>query len=219
MKKNTFMRVASALLVAVLLTTCAIAGTFAKYTTSDNSTDSARVAKFGVVIEADFGELFLGEYDTTEAWTGDDGVSVKSTADVIAPGTNGSLADFAVSGTPEVDVQVAYEATLTLEGWVVEGDYYCPIEITVNTVVLKGKDYASADLFAAAVKAEIEKSAKKYNSGTDLSTVVAGDLEVTWEWKFDGNNDTKDTALGDAAAAGSAATIQLDVSCTITQID
>ena len=47
MKKNTFMRVASALLVAVLLTTCAIAGTFAKYTTEVSSEDSARVAYWG----------------------------------------------------------------------------------------------------------------------------------------------------------------------------
>ena len=219
MKKNTFMRVASALLVAVLLTTCAIAGTFAKYTTSDDSTDSARVAKFGVVIQADFGGLFLDTYATTEAWTGDDGVSVKSTVDVIAPGTNGSLADFAVSGTPEVDVEVTYDATLELTGWEIAGVYYCPIEITVNGVVLKGNDYNSADLFIAAVEEAIEASAANYDAGTDLSTEVKEDLEVTWEWKFDGNNDEKDTALGDAAAAGNAATIKLDVSCTITQID
>ena len=46
MKKNKMMRIASALLVAVILTTCAISGTFAKYVTSTPGSDSARVAKF-----------------------------------------------------------------------------------------------------------------------------------------------------------------------------
>ena len=46
------MRVASALLVAVLLSTCAISGTFAKYVTEGSGSDTARVAKFGVTVTA-----------------------------------------------------------------------------------------------------------------------------------------------------------------------
>ena len=53
MKKNRMMRVASALLVAVLLTTCAISGTFAKYVTTESGSDFARVAKWGVNVEAE----------------------------------------------------------------------------------------------------------------------------------------------------------------------
>ena len=49
MKKNKVMRFASLLLIATLLTTSVISGTFAKYTTSDSAQDTARVAKFGVV--------------------------------------------------------------------------------------------------------------------------------------------------------------------------
>ena len=52
MKRNKMMRIASVLLVAVLLSTCVISGTFAKYTTSNSATDSARVAKWGVIITA-----------------------------------------------------------------------------------------------------------------------------------------------------------------------
>ena len=44
MKKNKAMRLASALMVLTLLTTCVISSTFAKYTTSANGEDSARVA-------------------------------------------------------------------------------------------------------------------------------------------------------------------------------
>ena len=51
MKKNKMMRVASALLVAVLLTTCAISGTFAKYVSQATGSDTARVAKWGFQLE------------------------------------------------------------------------------------------------------------------------------------------------------------------------
>lgn len=52
MKKNKTMRAASALLVAALLSTSIISGTFAKYTTGASAQDSARVAKWGVVVTA-----------------------------------------------------------------------------------------------------------------------------------------------------------------------
>ena len=57
MKKNKMMRTASGLLVATLLTTSMISGTFAKYTTQDEASDSARVAKWGVTALAT-GSLF-----------------------------------------------------------------------------------------------------------------------------------------------------------------
>ena len=63
MKKNFMMRAASVLLVAVMLTTCAISGTFAKYVTSDSGSDFARVAKFGVTVTDKFETLFAREAD------------------------------------------------------------------------------------------------------------------------------------------------------------
>ena len=62
MRKNKMMRLASGLLVAVLLTTCTISGTFAKYVTSAKADSSARVAKFGVEVTAEVAP-FLAEYD------------------------------------------------------------------------------------------------------------------------------------------------------------
>jgi len=66
MKKNVMMRVASALLVAVLMTTCAISGTFAKYTTSKTDSDSARVAKWGVSVDVVGASAFNTNYDNGE---------------------------------------------------------------------------------------------------------------------------------------------------------
>ena len=50
MKKNVMMRVASIMLVLVLMTSSVISGTFAKYVTDGQATDKARVAKFGVSV-------------------------------------------------------------------------------------------------------------------------------------------------------------------------
>ena len=51
MKKNKMMRLASCLLVLVMLSTSMISGTFAKYVTTGSAEDTARVAKFGVDIK------------------------------------------------------------------------------------------------------------------------------------------------------------------------
>ena len=211
MRKNKMMRLASALLVAVLLTTCAISGTFAKYVTSANSTDSARVAKWGVVIDAN-GTLFAKAYDGTVETTG--------ASNVVAPGTAGELAKMTLSGTPEVDVKVTYVGTVELTGWAdSNGDYYCPLEVTVGATTLKGNDYASMDLFEAAIKQLIDNTTISYEANTNLSTKAGDSLAVSWVWDYEGNDDVKDTFLGDQAAADNAATILVNIVTTVTQID
>ena len=220
MKKNKMMRIASVLLVAVILTTCAISGTFAKYVTSGNGSGNARVAKFGVTV--------TGTADTfKETYAKDDtgftlaANTVVSTEDVVAPGTSGSMAAFTITGTPEVAVRVAFAGTLELgDKWEDEGNaYYCPIEVTVGDATFKGTSYASADEFEAAVNAKIATYSKDYAAGTDLSTIGGDAPAISWNWAFEGNDNDKDTYLGNQAAAGNAATISLDVTATVTQID
>ena len=220
MKKNKMMRIASALLVAVILTTCAISGTFAKYVTSGNGSDNARVAKFGVTVS--------GTADTfKETYAKDDNSftlaanTVVSTEDVIAPGTSGSMAAFTITGTPEVAVRVEFAGTLELgDKWVDSTSvYYCPIEVTVGSEVFKGMDYASADAFEIAVNDKIATYSKDYEANTDLSGIGADAPAISWKWAFDGNDDVKDTYLGYQAAAGNAAEISLAVTATVTQID
>ena len=52
MKKNKMMRLASVLLIAVMISTSAISGTYAKYVTEGAAQDDARVAHWGVTITA-----------------------------------------------------------------------------------------------------------------------------------------------------------------------
>lgn len=218
MKKNKAMRFASVLLVLTLLSTCVIGGIFAKYVTTGNGSDSARVAKFGVTVTAN-GGTFEKTYAADDTGFTLAGNTVVSTADVVAPGTSGNMTAVSLSGTPEVAVRVTYELTkLDLTNWIVGSDFYCPIVITVNGTAIDGLDYTSADAFSAAVKSKIEGYSKDYAAGTDLSGVGTDSLAVSWAWPFEGN-DAKDTALGDAAANATAAEIDLSVKTTVTQID
>ena len=221
-KKNNALRAASTLLVAVLLSTCAISGTFAKYVTKNSGIDSARVAKWGVEITAT-GETFANSYAKDDNNFTLNTYTVVSTDKVVAPGTKGEMATFELTGTPETAFRVSFDGTMELSnGWVdANGDYYCPIEITVGNTTLKGIEYTSADEFEDAVKLEIATLSADYEANTDLSKLAAGDPTISWKWPFYINdaNDVKDTFLGNQAAAGKAATISLSVSATVTQID
>ena len=134
MKKNKTMRAAGGLMVAALLTTSIISGTYAKYVTSDSGSDTARVARFGVVVTAD-GALFSDTYkkatDNTPGESGDstaaatltvvssavtgaatDHDGVDGTDKVVAPGIkNDDGLTFSITGTPEVAVRIGVEVT------------------------------------------------------------------------------------------------------------
>ena len=227
MKKNRMMRVASALLVAVLLTTCAISGTFAKYVTSKESTDTARVAKFGVDLGVTVDGAFATEYDADVTVTDKDGAAIAKTVvasstdqdNLVAPGTKGDLmASATIAGTPEVAVNVKQEATLVLTNWAVEGTYYCPLVITVDGTKFYGMDYTSAAEFIAAVEAALDSDVN-YAPNTDLTESHS----VTWAWAFEGTDgkqtDELDTALGNYAAKTGDIKISFTYKVTVTQID
>ena len=118
MKKNKMMRLASVLLVCVLLTTSVISGTFAKYVTSDSASDTARVAKFGVVVTAS-GSLYDKNYvyktaGNTPAGAETTNLTVESsnTENLVAPGTqNDTGLTFSITGKPEVAVKLEVKLT------------------------------------------------------------------------------------------------------------
>jgi len=122
MKKNKMLRLASALLILVLLTTGIVGSTFAKYVTVGSAADTARVAKWGVVITTG-GSLFSDAYaantnaPVNTAWTATPSatdITVNAEAanqNIVAPGTH-SLDNglkFDISGTPEVATTITGE--------------------------------------------------------------------------------------------------------------
>ena len=226
MRKNKMMRLASALLVAVLLSTCAISGTFAKYVTEASAADTARVAKWGVTASV-IGGAFATEYAMDDAGAYFTNSVVSSTTDkLVAPGTDGTFTGVALTGTPEVAVNITKTATIDINGWEIDHDndsvadyYYCPLRITINGTEYYGMNYATADQFEAALKSAIELSNGNYEAGTDLS-VISG-MNGNYEWKWDFNpttpyTDEFDTKLGDLTTAH---TITIDVEVVVTQLD
>lgn len=228
MKKNVMMRLSALLLVAVLLTTCVISGTFAKYVTSNQKDDVAQVAKWGVTVEADFDDLFEEYYDNA---TGT--VQAAETYNILAPGTTDAQDDaFVISGTPEVAVNINVVAAVTLTGWTLEDDSeYCPLVITVNSVAYyigATIDEETIDDVAdleAAVEAAIQDALGHGDHEANVN--LAANLDISWSWAFEQGADAdeikafdeKDTYLGDQAAAGNAPTFAVDVKVTVTQID
>ena len=219
MKKNNTMRVAAGLAVAALLSTCLVSGTFAKYTTTANAHDEARVAKFGVTISPEAYEgIFAKAYDGT--------VVSSNTEDVVAPGTKGTAAQaVTITGTPEVSVKVENKGEVTLSNWTVKDGqtdkYYCPLVVTVGNDKVKGLDYNSADDFKAAIEAKINAITTTYTPNKSIDATACP--SITWNWDFEGatgekdsQSDVKDTALGDAA---NKAKIDIKVTTTVTQID
>ncbi len=225
MKKNKTMRFAAMLLALTLVTSCFVGGTFAKYVTTQNGSDSARVAAFGVTINPN-GELFNATYKTDATgttFTGENSVVGTSSADVVAPGTSGTLTAMTISGTPEVAVEVKYVAELSLANWAIANDaYYCPIEIKVGDTTYKGSDYQNMAAFESAVEAAIGNYTAQYAPGQDLSGTTVSVPSVSWCWAI-GEGNESDTYLGDVAAnkyeGKSAATIELKITTTVTQID
>ena len=122
MKKNAMLKIAAVLLVAVLLTTCAISSTFAKYaTTGDDFEDSARVARWGVTVETNLDSSDSGfevEYKADDTkW-----VKSRGTDKVIAPGTSGTLKlNFKVIiDKPEVSGKVVIKDKANGENYIVD---------------------------------------------------------------------------------------------------
>lgn len=263
MKKNWTMRVALLVVALTLITSCFVGGTFAKYVTGASAEDTARVAKFGVTVEAD-GALFANQYETDEDLNDDEAAivgkySVIAAAaegadadNVVAPGTSFEGGTFALSGTPEVAVRIGYTVEIAAEGWNLPvattadpgttkaeavGEEYFPIIFTINGVQYKVgaeeavetpakadptvKVFDTIEDLIAGIEEDLEAYSAVYAANTDLSSDDVAGLSISWEWPFyvSDENDVKDTALGDAAAAGNAATLDVAIGVTVTQID
>lgn len=233
MKKNKMMRLASILLVCVLLTTSVISGTFAKYVTSDSAKDTARVAKFGVQVVAT-GSLYGPDYLKAEAGNtpGSGEVTVASFdhKNVVAPGTK-STADglrFAVTGEPEVKVAVRFDVTVAEDVFLAakddlpdmttgkdddtfdNADAYYPVKYTLKQQTLSAPE---ATLVDGGTLAQVKTALEGLNTTCEANQNLMeriGTLKLTWEWDFDdsgaGTYDRQDTLLGDLAVTGLALT-------------
>ncbi len=221
MKKNKALRLASALLVLTLLTTCAISSTFAKYVTGTTGTDNARVAYWGFdQAAATTIDLFDGTYNNVTSSGEVDGFT-----NVIAPGTEKS-ATFAFGYTnyktdqitaPEVAYTFTVDPTIT--GDFDELDANPGFKWTLKKGTAAANEYGTVNELLAAIKALSgdASGSKTYNPGQLPADFTAADevYTVGWAWAFDGNDD-KDTALGNAQTLEN---VTFAIAITATQVD
>ena len=216
MKKNRMLRVAAVLLVAVMLTTSVISGTFAKYTTSGTSEDSARVANWGFerTNSMDLTNLFLGSYQNVVSNDGDD---------VIAPGTEGSTTfAFAYDGANgTTGPEVAYTFEVKVEA-------SCDDAILANGNILWQLDangYGTWDEMIADITAlSGSETGKQQYAPNTLPTAFTDADEIhtiSWKWIFDeaaggANLDDLDTAMGND---NELADCSIKITITATQVD
>ena len=239
MKKNVMMRAASALLVAVLLTTCAISGTFAKYTTSATGTDKARVAKWG--FEAAGSVEITDLFDYSDPGVHNNG----QVTGLIAPGTTNSKS-FAFTydkdsngvSAPEVD----YTFNVSTEGsscndaiknnsnikWYLDGALAPAYKGNGTDADPQYKEGTWDALLMAIEALDGNQADDKYESNTlpeaFYGTTPNGAAEhtVKWEWVFEtagagmADQDKADTAMGNADILD---TVELKITITATQVD
>lgn len=226
MKKNWTLKAAGILLALTLITSCFVGGTFAKYVTSSEATETARVAKFGVHAFVSTNDLFKTKYTTDDSGRGAKiiySVDSNGSGDLVAPGTksDGAL-NVAISGTPEVAVNVAFKLDVTGDVFLKAGTYrdFTTTELTDGKnasfnlaedyypIVFTLKDSNGGTLVSgklSEIKEYLENTlSQDITPNTDLTTVFTDALHLTWEWKFtDETNewvDKADTLLGHLAA-------------------
>jgi hypothetical protein len=192
MKRNRMMRIASFLLIAVLATTCAISGTFAKYTTDFEAESSARVAKweFGFAAEDDT-PMASFDFDLFET-VSDANVKTGTGENIIAPGTSGSL-------TVKMENKSEVAATYKLELSEVNADGI-PIKYSID-----GTNW---------------KTLTEFNTAMTETTINMGgtaSIVVYWQWAYYVNEagDIDDTELGTDGDA----TVTTTVTVVATQKD
>ncbi len=231
MKKNVMMRAASALLVAVLLTTSVISGTFAKYTTSTTGSDSARVAYWGFKQDATITiDLFDGEYNNS---SNEKTVDAANDENVIAPGTS-KEATFAFGSiyaqnttksitAPEVDYNFAITPSIS--------GSYTNLDANPNfkwTLKAPGDDaaaeYDTVDALLAGIKGLVDATDGtiecKAGSLPDVFNNTSEAYTIGWNWDFETANsadqDKKDTEMGNATDLEN---VTLSITITATQVD
>lgn len=201
MKKNRAMRVAAMLLVLVMMTSCFVGGTFAKYTSTTSGSDVATVAKWSFKVGGT--EIAATEEKTVTFNLFDTINDTGNTADEgdvvdgkIAPGTAGSFL-LALENSSEVTAD--YEITLAHVN-----TSNIPLEYSVD-----GSTWTS-DI--ASLKIE----------GDNMAIGGTANQTIYWRWQYNDvaglKDDATDTALG-IAAQTAAPTVEVTVTLTAWQVD
>jgi len=191
MKNRKNFKILCALLALVVITTCVIGTTLARYTTSDSASDTARVAKWGIELSVG-GTLFGSDYAANSATENKDGiiaagtsqsVSASDAANIVAPGTKNTTGFvFDIKGTPEVQYEVLATTSDNEDIYLAVGSYGMMVEVKGLNAASKVAGYYTLD---AGVYSETTDtawdSAKTYYELRDEVTLTEAYYPLTWD--------------------------------------
>lgn len=170
------MRIAAFLLVAVLLSTCVISGTFAKYASNFSGSDTVTAAKWDVKVEGSGNESFaFNLFDTIKDIAGATEEDVK--AGLIAPGTEGSF-QFNLTAANEVTTKysisfaITNAANIPLQYRVNGGEWKTTLDTIEETILLAAAESFTKDVTVEWKWAFNESGVDNAYSGATV-TVVA----------------------------------------------
>lgn len=203
MKKK--LSILAVLLLAVVTTAYSVSGTYAKYTSTFETSSTARVAKWAIKFGADettsSTTFTFNLFDTIKDTDGNDEADVKdggTLENIIAPGTQGSF-NIQLYNASEVNAEYTLDLTLT-------NNDNIPVEFS--------KDGTKWETDITKLNITNDDPAE-ISMGKESEVVT-----IQWRWPYSdsavtGKDDEKDTDLGEAGLA----TLQVDAKITATQVD
>ena len=207
MKTNTSMRVAVLLMALVLMTSCFVSGTFAKYVTTYTANDDARVAYWGFDnTDTLVFDLFAKEYVDVLSNNDDD---------VIAPGTQ-KFASFRLVNAEGTLPEVKYTLTVDASASTCDED----IKNNPNIVWYFGSSPAPASGTFAEGSWDAMLAALNGVSQTYAPHTIPSDsekIQIGWKWIFDVDaaSDVRDTNMGNKATLDD---VNVIITVTATQV-
>lgn len=214
------MSVLAILVLAISITAYSVAGTYAKYTTTDTISDKARVAKW-YINELTNVSLFEDSYLTDSTDASSTYVvnrdADQTTTDVIAPGTSGSYT-FQVAGSVETNYTIKATVVKATETNGLQGRVLYTLKKKSDDSIVGGADKVSL--------AELKTALEALYDGNTI--YAAGDLNeseytIEWEWVFENTTNTDaenatDTALGVASSVGTdVPEVEIQINLVVSQ--
>ena len=176
-KRNWIFKIASALMMACLLTTCVISGTFAKFTSQASGSTTVKVATWDFNFEDSQSTQKTFAVDlaaTTELDGGADEQVDTTNEGILAPGTKGS---FSISLENKSQVSASYAVSFEYED-------ASKAPTNLKFCATENGTYSTlADLNGAFAAVEEENRTLAHTNGTDTITVY-------WKWEFTNTDET-----------------------------
>ena len=228
--KNKSMRVAVLLLALVMITSCFVGGTFAKYTSKATASSQARVAYWGFD-STETVELGLFDFTDTGILDGEENLIAPGSGNEIELKIAPAVAD--LNKAPEVAYKVQIDTNNSVSPTY---DTYGGTDGRIEWYITVGEEttkYTSWSAFTKGIAAldGSTSGAATYAAGEKAPILYGGNdtIKIGWKWVFEKydtespymlltENDETDTLTGNKALT-SYGKVDLKINVTVTQVN